>query len=174
MYPISTSEDTSTTTNPISNNPSSVQIPILRGIDKPSSSLPSKLTFTEDIIRASVGFRKIETMKRHLHKLYQDTITLDSLPPDAVLDVGDVATLPKVPWSTTPVPRPQSFLDEVHMDIVFGPDIALGNVYYGLLFTDRYSRMTYIYPLQNIISDIKQQMEAFFAHLGMCPKRIII
>jgi hypothetical protein len=40
------------------------------------------------------------------------------------------------------------------MDIVFGPDIAVGNIHYGLLFTDRYSRMTYLYPLQNLTSDI--------------------
>ena len=33
--------------------------------------------------------------------------------------------------------------------------------------------MTYIYPLQNLTSDIKKQIEAFFAHLGFVPKRII-
>jgi hypothetical protein len=59
------------------------------------------------------------------------------------------------------------------MDIVFGPDIAIGNVHYGLLFTDRFSRMTYIYPLQNLTSDIKKQFESFFAHLGFIPKRLI-
>ncbi len=59
------------------------------------------------------------------------------------------------------------------MDIVFGPEISLGNVHYGLLFTDCYSRMTYIYPLQNLTSDIQRQMEAFFAHLGVLPKHLI-
>ena len=160
-------------TNSSSNNPSTVHIPILQCVDKPSSSLPSRLTFTEDIIRASVGFRKLDTIKKHLHNLYQNTITLDHLPPDAVLDAGDVATFPKVPRSTTPVPRLSSFLDVVHMDIVFGPEISLGNVHYGLLFTDCYSRMTYIYPLQNLTSDIQRQMEAFFAHLGVLPKHLI-
>jgi hypothetical protein len=33
--------------------------------------------------------------------------------------------------------------------------------------------MTYIYPLQNLTSDISQQMEAFFAQLGFSPKRLV-
>jgi len=30
-----------------------------------------------------------------------------------------------------------------------------------------------MYPLQNLTGDIQKQLEAFFAHLGMVPKRII-
>jgi len=59
------------------------------------------------------------------------------------------------------------------MDIVFGPEVALANVHYGLLFTDRFSRMTSLYPLQNLTSDIPKQLDAFFAHLGFLPKRLI-
>jgi hypothetical protein len=160
-----------TTTN--TNSSSSVPIPILRCVDKVSSSLPSQFMLTKDLIRAGVGYRKIETIKKHLSDLYQPTITLDSQPPDAVLDAGDFSTLLKVPKNTKWVPRPASFLDVVHMDIVFGPEVSLGNVHYGLLFTDRYSRMTYIYPLQNLTIDIVKQLEAFFAHLGTTSKHLI-
>jgi len=59
------------------------------------------------------------------------------------------------------------------MDIVFGLDVSLGNIHYGLLFTDRFSRMTYIYPLQNLTTDIRKQLEAFFAHLGFTPKQLV-
>jgi hypothetical protein len=59
------------------------------------------------------------------------------------------------------------------MDVVFGPDIAVGNINYGLLFTDLYSRMTYLYPLQNLTSDIVKQLESFFAHLGFSPRRLV-
>jgi len=59
------------------------------------------------------------------------------------------------------------------MDIVFGPDIFIGNIHYGLLFTVCYSRMTYLYPLQNLTSDIKKQLDSFFAHFGCSPKRLI-
>jgi hypothetical protein len=59
------------------------------------------------------------------------------------------------------------------MDIVFGPDIAIGNVHYGLLFTDQFSRMTYIYPLRNLTTDILKQLSAFFAHLGFVPHWLI-
>jgi hypothetical protein len=97
-----------------------------------------------------------------LRDLYQDTIHSDSLPCDAVLDPGDMATLHKSPRKTTPVPRPYRFGDIIHMGIVFGPEVALGNTHYGLLFFDRFSRMTYIYPLQNLITDIKKQLDAFF------------
>jgi hypothetical protein len=61
----------------------------------------------------------------------------------------------------------------MHMDIVFGPEVAIGNIHFGLLFTDRFSRMTYIYPLQNLTTDIPKQLEAFFAHLGFSPHRLI-
>jgi hypothetical protein len=60
------------------------------------------------------------------------------------------------------------------MDIVFGPEVSLGNIHYGLLFTDRYSRTTYLYPLQNLTTDIRKQMETFFAHLETYLKRVIL
>jgi len=112
-------------------------------------------------------------MKTHLATLYQNTVALDSSPPDAILDPGDLCNVQKSRCNTTPVCRPPSFGDIIHMDIVFGPDIALSNVHYGLLFTDRFSRMTYVYPLQNLTSDIRKQLEAFFAHLGFLPRRLI-
>jgi hypothetical protein len=43
------------------------------------------------------------------------------------------------------------------MEILFGPDIAIGNIHYGILFTNWYSCMTYLYPLQNLTSDIGKQ-----------------
>jgi len=106
-----------------------------------------------------------------LSTLYQNTIHLDSTPEDAVLDKGLLATMRKTPRNTTPVPRPLLYV--IHMDIVFGPEVALANVHYGLLFTDRFSRMTSLYPLQNLTSDIPKQLDAFFAHLGFLPKRLI-
>jgi hypothetical protein len=90
-----------------------------------------------------------------------------------VLDPGDYATLRKKNRNTTPVPRPSSFGDVIHLDIVFGPEVAIGNVHNALLFSDRYSRMNYIYPLQNFTTDIPKQLEAFFAHIGIIPKRLI-
>jgi len=50
------------------------------------------------------------------------------------------------------------------MDIIFGPDVAIGSIHYGLLFSDRYSCINYIYPLQNLATDIPKQMQAFFAY----------
>jgi hypothetical protein len=147
--------------------------PIIRSVDKVSSSLPMSITMSEDFIRASMGFRRIDTIKKYLPDLYEDTIKLDHLPPDAILDKGDMATLQKTARNTTPVPRSSSFGDVIHCDIVFGPEVAIGNVHYGLLFTDCYSRMNYMYPLQNLTSDIKKQFETFFAHIGFSPRHLI-
>jgi hypothetical protein len=68
---------------------------------------------------------------------------------------------------------PLAFGDVIHMDIIFSPEVSIGNIHYGLLFSDHYSRMTYIYPLQNLTSDIPKQMSAFLAHIGIIPKRLI-
>jgi hypothetical protein len=115
---------------------SSVKVPLLWCVDKPSTSLPNHITCTEDFLRASVGFKCIDTMKTHLQSLYLDTLSLDSLPADAVLDAGDFATIKKSARNTQPVPRPSSFSEVIHMDIEFGTEVSLGNVHFALLFTD--------------------------------------
>lgn len=147
---------------------------MIRCVNKPSSSLPSRITLNEDFICASVGFRRIDTIKTHLSTLYHDTIKLDSSPSDAVLDCGDLTTIRKSPRNTTPVPCPHGFGDVIHMDIIFGPEVALANTHYGLVFMDRYSRMTYMYPLQNLTVNIIKQLDCFFAHLVFLPKRLIL
>jgi hypothetical protein len=131
-------------------SPSNISTPILRSIDKPSSSLPHTITMSEDFLRACVGFRGVDTIKQHLPNLYSDTIRLASLPADAILDSGDLSTIRKSARNTTPVPRSTYFGEVMHVDIAFGPEVSVGNIHYGLLFTDHYSRMTYLYPLQNL------------------------
>jgi len=64
-------------------------------VDKPSSSLPSRITFTEDFVCASVGLQRVDFIKANLQELYQDTISFDTLPPDAVLDSGGFSMLQK-------------------------------------------------------------------------------
>jgi hypothetical protein len=89
------------------------------------------------------------------------------------LDIGHFATFPKTPRNTTPVPRPSQFGAVIHVDIVFGPDVAIRDIHYGLLFSDRFSRMTYVYPLKKLTWDIQKQIEYFFAHIGFRPRRLI-
>ncbi len=74
---------------------STVFSPIVRSVDKPSSSLPHTIRFLEGYLHLSVGFRRIDSMKQHFQNLYQDTIKLDSMPADAVLDLGNYATMRK-------------------------------------------------------------------------------
>jgi hypothetical protein len=117
-----------------------------------------------------MDFHHVDTIKRHLSTLYQDTINLDQSLCDAILDPGDFATLRKTPRNTNPVQRPAGFGDIIHVDIVFGPKVALANVHYGIIFTDRFSRMTYMFPLQNLNQDIIKQLDNFFAQVGFVPR----
>lgn len=87
-------------------------------MDKASSSLPKIMPISEDHICSCVGFRRIDTLKNNNKDLYQPTVHLDTTPVDAVLDEGDLATMHKKDRNTTPVPRPRSFGDAMHMDIV--------------------------------------------------------
>jgi hypothetical protein len=166
-------ENTIMTASNSSTNQSIVppHIPIVRSVDKPSSSLPKNISMTEDYLRSCVGFRRIDTLRQQLKHLYQNTIKLDNMPPDAVHD--HFATLQKKDHNTTPVPRPLQFGDVIHLDIVFGPEVSVGNLHYALICADRFSRMTYIYPLQNLTTDIRKQVESFFSHLGIIPRWII-
>jgi hypothetical protein len=148
-------------------------VPIIPSVDKPSSSLPHVITMTEDYLCSSLGFRHIDTIKQHLPDLYCKSDRLDTSPPDAVLDQGDFATIRKSARNTTPVPRSSCFGNAMHMDIVFGPEVALGDIHYALLISDQYSWMNYIYPLHNLTSDIPKQLQAFFAHLGFHLKCLI-
>jgi len=170
--PVHSNVSTTLTPTTTSSIPPS-QIPIVRSVDKVSSTLPEVISMSEDFLRGCVGYRRVDTLKQHLDHLYQPTIKLDSTPPDAILDAGDFATMRKKPRNTVPVPRSTYFGDVIHMDIIFGPEISIGNVHYGIIFTDRHSRMTYIYPLSNLTSEIPRQLQAFFAHIGQTPKRLI-
>jgi hypothetical protein len=60
-----------------------------RSVDKPSSCLPpTTITMSEDLLHASIDFRCIDAMKRNFGQLYLDTVRLDSLPADTILDTG--------------------------------------------------------------------------------------
>jgi hypothetical protein len=56
------------------------------------------------------------------------------------------------------------------MDIVFGLEVSIGNIHYGLPCVDHFVRMTFVYPLHNLTPDIPKQMETFLAHFGMVPE----
>jgi len=131
------------------------------------------MTMTEDYLQACTGFRRVDIMKKNMKTLYQHTLSLDNTPADAVLDPGFYASLRKKDRNTSPVPRPQSFGDVIHLDIVFGPEISIGNIHFGLLCVDRFSRMSLLYPLQNLTGNFPRQLDAFFAFIGMVPRHIV-
>jgi hypothetical protein len=115
LFNFSSIEDTNPTHQPTS----SLTVPILQCVDQLSSSLPSWITFTEDIIHASIGFRCVDTLKSRLQHSYQDTVHLDSLPADSVLDLGGLAMSKKTQKNTSHVPRPSTIGEVIQKDIAF-------------------------------------------------------
>jgi len=75
--------------------PSIPFIPIIRSVDKPSSSLPKNILMSEDFLRSWVGFHRIDTLKRNFSSLYQPMVSLDHTPPDAILDPEHFALFKK-------------------------------------------------------------------------------
>jgi hypothetical protein len=51
-------------------------IPIVRSVDKVSSSLPKSIMMTEDFLHSCVGFCQVDTLRKHFKQLYQDTVFL--------------------------------------------------------------------------------------------------
>jgi len=66
------SQQVSTSDTNLSSN--SVYSPIIRSVDKPSSSLPHIITLSDDYLRASVGFRWTDSIHKDFSALYQDTV----------------------------------------------------------------------------------------------------
>ncbi len=69
--PLEICDDSILSPSPSQYDSSGSIVPIIRCVDKPSTSLPNKITFSEDLIRASVGFRRIDSIKKFLPDLYQ-------------------------------------------------------------------------------------------------------
>jgi hypothetical protein len=136
LDPVATSipstSDTDTATTSTNPSPSIIGTPTICLVDKPSLPLPHTIMMSEDFLHACVGFQRINTVKQHMNTLYSDTIKLSSIPADAVLDQGDLSMIQKSARNTAPVPWPNYFGEVMHMDIVFGPEISVGNIHYSL------------------------------------------
>jgi len=151
-------------------------VPIVRSVDKLSTSLPQKNFDVRRFLtcQCRISSDRCYYMRSHFRQLYQDTISFDTTPADAILDHGDFANMRKTDRNTIPVPRSAAFGDVIHMDIVFGPEVSIENVHYGLLFVDHFSRMSYVYPLQNLRQDIKKQLESFLLILALFPNALSV
>ena len=69
----------------------------------------------------------------------------------------------------TPSPLPERAGDLYHCDIGFGPTRAIGGASYCLTLVDAKSRHTFIYPLNNLTTDLVSQFQQFITDVeGMC------
>jgi hypothetical protein len=74
----------------------------------------------------------------------------------------------------TQIDRPQDFLEIVHCDIGYGDSKSIGNgASHYLLFVDRATRYTWIYPLKSLHhTAIKEVMSQWTLDAGSFPKRL--
>ena len=85
------------------------------------------------------------------------------------LDPGETASLKAAQRNKEKSPLPENIGDIYHCDIGFGPSKAIGGVLYTLLFVDKKSRHKFVYPLENLTTDILAQVKQFLVDVnGVC------
>ena len=139
---------------------------------KLNSSEPSKRRFTLHDLHRYFGFRQIKDWTTLL-STGQPTIDIINTG-DPPMEIGDVANIKASRRNKTPLPRPQSFLDVVHMDIGFGDCVSHGGYKYVILFVDRATRETFIYGVSTLSSsNLIKVFQRFFSDAKGVPKRIL-
>ena len=147
--------------------------PLIRPVDKLSSTIPKMLTFTPDILRKCVGFQNAESLIRALKKTSQATVTFPNIDRIQTIDMGEVATVDKKSRNTTPLPLPNNFGDVVHGDIGYCCRTAIQGYKYALMLVDRATRFKLIFPLRNLKEDIINSFKQAMLYFPTPPIRYI-
>ena len=105
----------------------------------------------------------------------QKALELTSLPTNDILNLDKNpsldpgASLRAAHRNKEKSPLPDNIGDVYHCDIGFGPTKAIGGVMYTLMFVDKKTRHKFVYPLQNLTSDILTQIKQFLIDVnGVC------
>jgi hypothetical protein len=89
------------------------------------------------------------------------------------LEIGDVANIRHSRRNTVPVPRPEGYLETVHMDIGYGDCVSIGGFRYVLLLVDRTTRFQWLYGLRSLTqSNIITALTKFHSDAGGLPKKM--
>ena len=83
----------------------------------------------------------------------QPTLKIIDLSRDPMWDLGDMATMMKQRRNTTPLQRPERFVDVFHFDNVYGSWTSIGGYRYALWFVYRRSENIKKHPLKSLASD---------------------
>lgn len=165
----------SNSTQQSSNNTKSTTLPTYSKIlpkDRVSSTEPEMKFITTEFLQKSIGYRKIDQVLKTMQEVAKPTVTIRDTGKDPILSRGEVATLPKKKRNTTPLPQPDKNI--YHYDIGYGKGRAIGNIHYVLFIVSRHTRHKYIYGLQNLTdTSITSALEQFVGEIGGIPDEMI-
>ena len=150
-----------------------IKQPLLPTEYKSISSDPSHTSFTTDQLRKAFGFRNIDAILPQIQKTSIPNFSISTKDREKVIDLGDVATIPKSKRNTQPLPLPTNFGDVMHMDVVYGTVTAINGIRYGLFIVDRATRHRYVLPMKNLKNDLLPTLKTFINQIGLTPKRFI-
>ena len=103
---------------------------------KPHLSLPKLLSFPQETLLKSIGFRDPSSITDNLKKLGKPTISFEKDKSPEV-DEGEIASLKANQRNTTPSTIPRSYNKVWNIDIGFGPTVGIGGVKYTLMCVDQ-------------------------------------
>ena len=148
--------------------------PIIRPIDRISSGIPAHLTMSLDTFTKSVGFLNVSRILKNMKTVAQPTLTISNLGRDPVRDPGEMATMPRRPHNTTPIPH-HGFGTIFHYDIGHGCGTAIGGIKYVLAIVSRNGRFLMLYPLTTLAEDdILTALHSFVRDIGgRKPRRML-
>jgi dUTPase len=137
--------------------------------DSVNAALPKVVTMTRQCLLQSIGFRKPDSILKHMKNLSSTPISIqrDSSPR---LDPGEVATMQSSRRNTTPSQVPPCYSDVWHLDIGYGPTKAIGGIRYTLLAVDKRTRYTLVYGLKNLTTSLLSAVKQFITDCGVPPK----
>jgi len=148
-------------------------IPIIRPVDRPSSTEPQMKSYSTELFQKCVGFHNIRKIIASKH-LAQPTIAFPNLGRDPVRDLGEVATLPKKRRNKHPSDPPALFGDVFHYDIVYGANTAIGGYRHALFLVDVKTRHLFEYPLRDITgASLQHAVSTFTKDIGGKPRRML-
>ena len=144
--------------------------PTLRPCDKAPKHFPKLRRLTTHQLHRYLGHRQLKKWKE-IELIADDVKVADH--GEIPVEFGDVVNISRARRNKEPVPRPESYLDSVHMDIGYGDCESVGGFRYVLLLVDRTTRNAWVYGLKTLSQDlIVQALEKFRLDAGALPKTL--
>jgi hypothetical protein len=132
-------------------------LPAIRPCDTPNGS-DTKMHWSAEELHRITGCRKFKNYE-HLLQVSKDGVWVEA--GESPASIGDFATIPKSRRGGIIDRTNYKYLDVVHLDFVFGDNVAVGGFRYALIFVDQATRYAWVFGLKALSSD--EILAAFLA-----------